>query len=93
MGKFRVIISDKAAKDLRFIKKSGDKSSVKKIEIIISELLDHPETGTGSPERLKHDLTGYWSRRVNKKDRLIYFIEDEIVTVTVVSAVGHYYDK
>jgi len=53
----------------------------------------HPETGTGKPERLKFDLSGYWSRRINKKDRLIYFIQNEIVTVTVVSALGHYSDK
>jgi toxin YoeB len=53
----------------------------------------HPETGTGKPEKLKFELTGYWSRRINKKDRLIYSIEHHIVTVTVVSAVGHYGDK
>jgi len=93
MGKFKVIVSDKAKKDLLEIQRSGDKASIKKIEHIISELYEHPETGTGKPERLKFDLTGYWSRRINKKDRLIYFIQNEIVTVTVVSALGHYNDK
>ena len=93
MGKFEVIVSDKAKEDLLEIQKSGDKASIKKIERIISELYIHPETGTGKPERLKHDLAGYWSRRVNKKDRLIYFIQNEIITVTVVSAIGHYSDK
>ena len=93
MGKFRVIISNGAAKDLAAIKKSGDNASIKKVEVIISELYVHPETGTGKPERLKFDLAGYWSRRINKKDRLVYFIEDEIITVTVVSAIGHYDDK
>lgn len=52
-----------------------------------------PETGTGKPERLKYDLSAYWSRRINKSDRLIYRIEDKIITVTVVSALGHYDDK
>jgi toxin YoeB len=93
MGKFEVIVSDKAKEDLLEIQKSGDKASIKKIERIISELYIHPETGTGKPQRLKHDLAGYWSRRVNKKDRLIYFIQNEIITVTVVSAIGHYSDK
>ncbi|MEO7213653.1 Txe/YoeB family addiction module toxin [Mucilaginibacter sp.] len=93
MGKFRVIISDNAAKDLLAIKRSGDKASIKKVSVIISELYTNPETGTGKPERLKHDLAGYWSRRINKKDRLIYIIEDDIITVTVVSAIGHYHDK
>jgi len=93
MGKFTVVISDNARKDLLLIKRSGDKASIKKAEQIISELYIHPETCTGKPERLKFDLTGYWSRRINKKDRLVYFIENEIITVTVVSAIGHYSDK
>ena len=93
MGKYRVIVSDTAKKDLLRIQKSGDKSSIRKVEQMIAELYEHPETGTGKPERLKFDLTGYWSRRINKKDRMIYFIEDEIITVTVVSAIGHYSDR
>ena len=93
MGKFRVIVSDQAKKDLLQIQRSGDKASIKKVEQIISELYIHPETGTGKPEKLKFDLAGYWSRRINRKDRLIYFIENEIITVTVVSAIGHYHDK
>ena len=93
MGKFRVIVSDQAKKDLLQIQKSGDKASVKKVDQIISELYIHPETGTGKPERLKFDLAGYWSRRINKKDRLVYFIENEIITITIVSAIGHYSDR
>ncbi|MEQ8241623.1 MAG: Txe/YoeB family addiction module toxin [Cyclobacteriaceae bacterium] len=53
----------------------------------------HPYLGTGKPEALKYDLEGYWSRRINKKDRLIYKVVDEIVTVTIVSAKGHYGQK
>jgi len=93
MGKFRVIVSDQAKKDLLQIQKSGDKASIKKVEQIIAELYIHPETGTGKPERLKFDLTGYWSRRINRKDRLIYFIENDIITVTIVSALSHYQDR
>ena len=93
MGKFEVILSDKAKKDLLAIERSGDKVSMKKVETIISELYIHPETGTGKPERLKFELAGYWSRRINKKDRLVYLIENKIITVTIVSAIGHYGDK
>lgn len=93
MGKFKVIVSDQAKKDFLQIQKSGDKASIKKVEQIIAELYIHPETGTGKPERLKFDLSGYWSRRINRKDRLIYFIENDTITVTVISAVGHYDDK
>lgn len=90
MGKYRIVVGEQAAKDILKIKKSGDLASIKKVEIIILELQVHPETGTGKPEKLKFDLAGYWSRRINKKDRLIYRIEDSIITVTIVSALGHY---
>lgn len=93
MGEFKVIISDRAKKDLLLIERSGDKASIKKVENIISELYIHPETGIGKPEKLKFELAGYWSRRINKKDRLIYLIEHDVITVTIVSAIGHYGDK
>ncbi|WP_245989171.1 type II toxin-antitoxin system YoeB family toxin [Pelobium manganitolerans] len=38
------------------------------------QLSVHPETGIGQPERLRHNLQGFWPRRINKKDRLIYSI-------------------
>ncbi|QKJ31577.1 Txe/YoeB family addiction module toxin [Mucilaginibacter mali] len=93
MGKYRVVLSKDAVKDISYIKRSGDTASMKKVDIIISELHIHPETGTGKPERLKFDYAGYWSRRINKKDRLVYRIDDEIITVNIVSAIGHYGDK
>jgi toxin YoeB len=61
--------------------------------VIISEWYEHPETGVGKPEQLKFDYAGYWSRRINKKDRMIYRIDKDTVTVNIVSALGHYYDK
>ena len=42
---------------------------------------------------LCYEYKGYWSRRINKNDRLIYRVEEQIVTVLVVSAMGHYSDK
>jgi toxin YoeB len=93
MGKFKIIVSEKARKDLLAIKKSGDKGSIKKVDQIILELYEHPESGIGNPEMLKYNLTGFWSRQINRKDRLIYKIEEQIVTVTIVSGLGHYSDK
>jgi toxin YoeB len=80
----------KAKEDLRDLKYSGNKSAYIKVNSLIEELKEHPTTGTGQPEQLKHELSGYWSRRIDKKNRLIYRIEEEIVTVVVVSAAGHY---
>jgi toxin YoeB len=42
---------------------------------------------------IKGDLEGYWSRRINKASRLIYKIEENIITVFVISLKGHYGDK
>jgi toxin YoeB len=67
MAKYQIIIKPKAESDLLKIEKPGDKSTIEKLETIILELADHPYTGTGQPEKQKHHLTGYWSRRLNKK--------------------------
>ncbi len=90
MGKFRVRVTKNAREQIKKHRKSGDKSSVRNIEKILIELTIHPETGTGKPERLKHQLSGYWSRRINHKDWMIYSIDNNTVTVEVVSAMGHY---
>ncbi|WP_395061127.1 Txe/YoeB family addiction module toxin [Flavobacterium sp.] len=93
MGKYTVIINLTAEKDFSQHKKNGNKASIKKIFTILNELKDHPYSGEGKPEELKYDLKGLWSRRINKKDRLIYEVKEDIVTVLVVSAIGHYSDK
>lgn len=93
MGKFRIEIKPKAQNDLNKHFKSGNLASIKKIEKILLELSETPYLGIGQPEQLKHELTGYWSRRINQKDRIVYRVEEEIVMVYVVSAMGHYHDK
>lgn len=91
MGKYRIKIEEEAKKDLQKIYKSGDTSSIKKLEKIILELSEHPTLGIGNPEALKHSLSGYWSRRINKKDRLIHqIIEEPEMLVVIISALGHY---
>jgi len=85
--------SETALDDIEKHKKSGDKTVLKKIEKMLIELMEHPTTGTGQPEMLKHELTGLYSRRINKKHRLVYSINEEVVTVHVLSARAHYGDK
>lgn len=85
--------TDEALLDIERHKKSGDKTVLRKIEKLLSELREHPRTGTGQPELLNHNLAGYYSRRINRKHRLVYEIKDEVVTVLVLSAHSHYGDK
>lgn len=93
MGKFRVEVTKAANQDIEKHKKSGNKSTIKKIEKILLELTETPFFGEGHPEELKFNFKGYWSRRINQKDRIVYRVEEDIVTVYVVSAMGHYSDK
>ena len=80
--------SKEAQKDIDFHRKSGNKSIVKKLLIILNELSEHPYRGTGKPEQLKYDLVDIWSRRINKEYRLVYeIVEDKIL---IHSARGHY---
>lgn len=93
MGKYFVEITPDAKKDLSDHFKSGNKATIKKIEKILLELTKSPYQGEGKPEQLKHDFSGYWSRRINQKDRMVYRVEEQVVTVFIVSAMGHYKDK
>ena len=92
MGKYIVEISSKARKELQTHYKSGNKSVIRRIEQILVELSNTPYEGTGDPEPLKYKLAGYWSRRINKKDRFIYKVYEDRIVVLVVSAIGHYSD-
>lgn len=93
MGKFRVEVTKIANQDIEKHKKSGNKISIKNITKILVGLSENPYEGFGNPEPLKYDYSGFWSRQINQKDRMIYRVEDDIVTVFVVSAMGHYSDK
>ena len=44
--------------------------------------------GMGKPEPLKHDLTGYWSRRIDEVNRLVYRISEDVIVV--IQCRGHY---
>jgi len=93
MGKFRLKIEKLAESQFKKHFKAGNQASIKKINQILEELSNTPYEGVGKPEALKHGLTGFWSREINSKDRIIYKVQDDIVTVFVISAMGHYSDK
>jgi toxin YoeB len=85
--------TEEALTDIKRHKKSGDKAILKKIEKLLLELKEHPTTGTGQPELLKYDLSGVYSRRINKKHRLVYSINNKVVVVYILSAWSHYGDR
>ncbi len=73
--------------------KRSEPQAYKKLVKLLEELLEHPYSGTGKPERLKYYPEPTWSRRISQKHRLVYQVKEETVTVLVLSAFGHYDDK
>ena len=73
--------------------KAHEPKAYEKFLSFLSELSEHPRTGTRHPEQLKGLPEGRWSRRLSKKHRLIYRIYEREVVVLVISAYGHYDDK
>jgi toxin YoeB len=85
---YHLNFTDKAKEDIEVHKKAGNKAVLNKLLKLLEELSEHPFTGTGKPEVLKHSLSGCWSRRINQEHRLVYEVSDD--TVIVLSAKGHY---
>lgn len=92
MGKYSVTLTSTSRDELQEIYLSGNKALIRKIECLFVELSEHPQTGTGKPEALRHQ-PGVWSRRLDKKNRMLYSIFEDIVTVYVLSVKSHYGDK
>jgi len=65
-----------------------DKKILKKINTLIKDTKRDPFDGLGKPEPLKHELAGYWSRRISQEHRLVYEIFEE--SILVVSCRYHY---
>jgi len=89
---YSVVFEAKAKLDLEALKKS-EPQAYKKAIALISELSLHPRTGRGKPEIKKHDLSGLYARKISGKHRLVYSIHDNILTVKVIAAKGHYGDR
>jgi toxin YoeB len=58
-----------------------NKKLYQRIVNLIKDILRQPESGIGKPEALKHELSGYWSRRINDEHRLVYKVEDEAIII------------
>ncbi len=58
-----------------------DQRVVNRIDILIKDIQENKYKGVGKPEPLQNDLSGYWSRRINRKHRLIYKIEKDKIMI------------
>lgn len=89
---YKIAFLPHARKDFDEWKKTDGKT-VAKIKEILKDIAEHPYSGIGKPEPLKNNLTGKWSRRINKTDRIIYSVDGDKVLVYVFSMKGHYQNK
>ncbi|MFC1236196.1 Txe/YoeB family addiction module toxin [Vibrio sp. F74] len=65
-----------------------DKKTLKRINKLINDVKRTPFEGIGKPEPLKENLSGFWSRRIDDTNRLVYAVDEE--TITVISCRYHY---
>jgi len=68
-----------------------DKKTLKRANILIKDIERGPFEGIGKPEPLKHDLAGWWSRKIDDANRIVYRIKDG--NLEIAQCKGHYDDK
>lgn len=85
MGK--IVFTEQAWQDYLYWQ-SQDKKTLRRINQLLTDVSRNGYTGIGKPEPLKHDLTGYWSRRIDEVNRLVYRILDDVIEV--LQCKGHY---
>ncbi len=67
---------------------SQDKRTLKRINKLIADVKRSPFEGFGKPEPLKENLAGFWSRRIDETNRLVYAVDNS--TITIISCRYHY---
>ena len=65
-----------------------DKKTLKRINRLIRDTLVNPSKGIGKPEPLKENLSGYWSRRIDETNRLVYRVGEDYIKI--ISCRYHY---
>lgn len=76
----RYIFSDNSWQDYVYWQ-TEDRKTLKRINLLLSDISRNGNTGIGKPEPLTGNFTGYWSRRINQQDRLIYKINENDIYV------------
>ncbi|MDO3385386.1 Txe/YoeB family addiction module toxin [Gilvimarinus sp. SDUM040013] len=65
-----------------------DKKTLKRINLLIRDTIRSPFEGIGKPEPLKENLSGFWSRRIDETNRLVYAVKN--IQLTIISCRYHY---
>lgn len=89
---YRIIFTREAQQQLLKLQRSVPQA-MKKLQRILVELREHPRSGTGQIEQLRHYQEETWSRRLTREHRIVYRICEDRVEILVLAVWGHYNDK
>jgi toxin YoeB len=84
----KIVLSEKAWDEYLYWQNTDNKI-FRKINKLIKDILRTPCQGIGKPEPLKHNLSGFWSRRIDQANRLVYKVENDNL---VIIACRYHYD-
>ena len=87
-----IIFTPEAEADYLYWKKN-DPNMVKRIKRLLESISQTPYTGIGKPEKLKYELTGKWSRRINDEHRIVYAVNEKENIVDILALRYHYTKK
>lgn len=83
-----IIWTENAWENFQYWKKS-DVKKVERIKKLLVSIQESPYTGIGKPEALKFNLNGWWSRRIDSQNRLVYRVIDD--KIEILACKYHYY--
>ena len=83
----RLVWEDDAWEDYLYWQ-TQDRKILKRVNLLIKDIRRSPFDGSGKPEPLKHNLSGWWSRRIDEANRIVYYEREGIIYL--VSCRGHY---
>ena len=86
----RLLWEDRAWNDYLYWQ-TQDRKTLKRINVLIVDIKRTPFEGIGKPEPLRGNLSGYWSRRIDDTNRIVYFEQEDVIYV--ISCRGHYEDS
>lgn len=76
----KLVFAEKAWEDYLYSQRT-DKKILRRVNALIKEIQRRPFDGMGKPEPLKHALSGYWSRRIDQSNRLVYRVTDDAILI------------
>jgi toxin YoeB len=84
----QIVLSPIALEHIQYWEKTNNRIILKRIIELKDAIVKNPYSGIGKPEPLKHELAGKWSRRIDRKNRFVYAVENDILYIYALK--GHY---